>query len=80
MKGEGFWLVALLQTRLITSGRAPKIRIRTRQLSALIGQRLIVAVDEWPLTSQYPLGHYVDSLGPCLELKTEVRTFREISP
>lgn len=41
----------------------PKIMITTRRLEELVGQRLLVCIDQWPADSQYPLGHYVRVLG-----------------
>ena len=35
--------------------KIPKIRIETRQMDTLAGQRIIVAVDAWPRTSRYPV-------------------------
>lgn len=43
--------------------KVPKIRIRTRQASELIGQKILVALDDWRPTSRYPDGHFVRSLG-----------------
>ena len=43
--------------------RIPKIRIRTRQASELLGQRVLVTIDAWDTDSRYPLGHFVRSLG-----------------
>lgn len=34
--------------------RIPRIRIETRQSSALVGQRIMVAIDGWPKHSRYP--------------------------
>jgi exosome complex exonuclease DIS3/RRP44 len=48
--------------------RVPKIRVRTRQASDLIGQRILVTIDSWDRDSRYPTGHYVRSLG---ELETK---------
>jgi exosome complex exonuclease DIS3/RRP44 len=48
--------------------RIPKIRIRTRQASELLGKRIVVAIDSWDRTSRYPVGHFVRSLG---ELETK---------
>lgn len=48
--------------------RIPKIRIRTRQASELMGKRIVVAIDSWDRTSRYPVGHFVRSLG---ELETK---------
>ena len=41
----------------------PKILITTRRLVELVGQRLLVCIDQWPADSRYPLGHYVRVLG-----------------
>ena len=43
--------------------KVPCIRIFTRRLGALLGQRVLVAVDHWPAESLFPIGHYVRSLG-----------------
>ena len=43
--------------------RVPKIRIRTRQASELLGQRILVTIDAWDSDSRYPVGHFVRSLG-----------------
>jgi exosome complex exonuclease DIS3/RRP44 len=51
--------------------RFPKVRLRTRQAAALAGMRLVVAIEEWPADSAYPLGHYVRTLGPCGDRDTE---------
>jgi exosome complex exonuclease DIS3/RRP44 len=51
--------------------RLPRVRIRTRQAAALHGQRIVVAVDRWPRSSRYPLGHYVRTLGPLGDAATE---------
>ena len=51
--------------------RIPKIRLRTRQLSSLAGQRLVVSLDNWRVGSLYPEGHFVRSLGPAGNLSTE---------
>ena len=43
--------------------RIPKIRIRTRQATTLLGKRIVVSIDTWDRTSRYPVGHFVRSLG-----------------
>ena len=47
----------------------PRIRVRSRQLHSLIGQRLVLQIDSWDRTSNYPNGHIVRVLGPCNDLK-----------
>lgn len=39
--------------------RVPKIRIKTSQYSKLMNKRIVVAINDWPVTSNYPIGHYV---------------------
>ncbi|XP_038256782.1 exosome complex exonuclease RRP44 isoform X3 [Dermochelys coriacea] len=51
--------------------RIPRIRIETRQASALEGQRIIVAIDGWPRNSRYPNGHFVKNLGTAGDKETE---------
>ncbi|KAI5854733.1 hypothetical protein BZA05DRAFT_472542 [Tricharina praecox] len=63
-KGRGQQTVFLLPM----DKRIPKIRIRTRQASELLGKRIVVAIDSWDRTSRYPVGHFVRSLG---ELETK---------
>lgn len=48
--------------------RIPKIRIRTRQASALLGQRILVTIDAWDRDTRYPVGHFVRALG---EMETQ---------
>ena len=49
--------------------RLPRVRVRSRQLHSLIGQRLVLQIDSWDRTSNYPSGHIVRVLGPCNDLK-----------
>jgi exosome complex exonuclease DIS3/RRP44 len=49
----------------------PYIRISTRQAAQLMDKRLVVVVDEWPVDSAYPLGHYVRTLGSIGDVDTE---------
>ncbi|KAJ3351591.1 exosome catalytic subunit dis3 [Allomyces javanicus] len=51
--------------------RVPKIKIKTRQAPALVGQRIIVSIDAWDRGSRYPSGHFVKVLGPALDKETE---------
>ncbi|CEH19582.1 exosomal 3-5 exoribonuclease subunit rrp44 dis3 [Ceraceosorus bombacis] len=48
---------------LPVSSRIPRIRIRTRQVSSLIDQKVLVALDDWRISSRYPDGHFVRALG-----------------
>jgi exosome complex exonuclease DIS3/RRP44 len=48
--------------------RIPKIRVRTRQASELVGKRVLVTIDAWERDTRYPVGHFVRSLG---ELETK---------
>jgi exosome complex exonuclease DIS3/RRP44 len=41
----------------------PRIRLRTRQAPSLIGQKILVNIDRWDVTSRYPEGHFVRALG-----------------
>lgn len=43
--------------------RIPKVRIRTRQASSLLGKRIVVSIDTWDRASRYPVGHFIRSLG-----------------
>lgn len=48
--------------------KIPKIRLRTRQTSELLGKRLLVTMDAWERDSRHPVGHFVRALG---ELETK---------
>ncbi|KAF9906263.1 DIS3 mitotic control [Linnemannia zychae] len=50
----------------------PKIRIRHHDAKVLANQRIVVRIDSWPVSSQYPNGHYVRSIGPAHDLDTEI--------
>lgn len=41
----------------------PKIRIRYHDVKLIQNQRIVVRIDSWPVSSQYPNGHYVRTLG-----------------
>ncbi|KAI8970424.1 exosome complex exonuclease RRP44-like protein [Mycotypha africana] len=51
--------------------RIPPIKIRTAQAHALLGKRIIVSIDSWPVTSAFPLGHFVKTLGSSGDRETE---------
>ena len=54
------------------SPKIPKIRIQTKVWHTFIGKRLLVDIDHWERTSNYPHGHCVEILGPVGDLETEV--------
>ena len=63
--------------------KIPRVRIETRQSSLLVGQRIIVAIDSWPRTSRYPLGHFVRALGKdigCCFFKTCIVNASVVDP
>ena len=54
--------------------KIPKIRILTTQYKSLQGHRIKVRIDAWPVSSQYPQGHFVSVLGRTGDLETEIDT------
>jgi len=48
---------------LPADAKLPRIEIETRQVNKLIGNRILVAIDGWPRTSEFPIGHFIKSLG-----------------
>ena len=52
--------------------RIPRIRIQTKSWQKFQNQRLLVEIDNWDVTSNYPSGHCVEILGPYGELETEI--------
>uniref|UniRef100_A0A7S2RTJ9 DIS3-like exonuclease 1 n=1 Tax=Mucochytrium quahogii TaxID=96639 RepID=A0A7S2RTJ9_9STRA len=51
--------------------RIPKIRISSRIAKSFVGQRFVVCIDDWDVSSRYPSGHYVHTLGPIGDIATE---------
>ncbi|KAI9278113.1 exosome complex exonuclease RRP44-like protein [Sporodiniella umbellata] len=51
--------------------RIPPIKIRTSQAQNLVGNRIVVSIDSWPVTSAFPLGHFVKTLGASGDRETE---------
>ncbi|KAG1846734.1 hypothetical protein F4604DRAFT_1688263 [Suillus subluteus] len=41
----------------------PRIWLRTRQAPSLVRNKIAVAIDRWGITSRYPEGHFVSTLG-----------------
>eukprot|EP00178_Gracilaria_changii_P013052 TRINITY_DN3673_c0_g3_i1.p2 TRINITY_DN3673_c0_g3~~TRINITY_DN3673_c0_g3_i1.p2 ORF type:complete len:953 (+),score=149.75 TRINITY_DN3673_c0_g3_i1:8738-11596(+) len=52
----------------------PKIRVRSRRISQLLGKRVLIIIDKWDRTSIHPSGHIVREIGPSedKEAETEV--------
>jgi len=53
--------------------RVPPILLRTTQRERLVGMRILVSMDSWPADSEYPLGHYVQTLGLAGTKDTETQ-------
>ena len=49
----------------------PKVRIRTKQAGELTTKRIMVAIDAWPATSKFPVGHYVRTIGEIGDIECE---------
>ncbi|CEP21260.1 dis3 [Cyberlindnera jadinii] len=49
----------------------PRVRIRTRRANELLGQKIVVAIDSWPTTSNHPEGHFVKCLGESESVEAE---------
>ncbi|KAJ8597115.1 RNB-domain-containing protein [Rhizopogon salebrosus TDB-379] len=62
-----------LQTVFATpvSRLLPRIRLRTRQAPSLIGNKILVTIDRWDITSRYPEGHFVRALGKAESKEAE---------
>jgi exosome complex exonuclease DIS3/RRP44 len=54
--------------------RVPPVLVRTTQRDRLIGKRILIAIDSWPADSEYPLGHYIRTIGETgvKDVETEV--------
>ncbi|KAG5474265.1 hypothetical protein LSCM1_03044 [Leishmania martiniquensis] len=53
------------------NSRIPRIRISTRHVQDLMDKRLSVVIDDWPMYSSFPVGHYVEVLGKIGDRDTE---------
>ena len=53
--------------------RVPPILLRTTQRERLVGMRILVSMDSWPADSEFPLGHYVQTLGAAGTKDTETQ-------
>lgn len=51
--------------------KVPFIRIQTQRAPDLMDKRIVVVIDEWPVDSQNPIGHYVQSLGKIGDREAE---------
>ncbi|KAI7855492.1 exosome complex exonuclease RRP44-like protein [Circinella umbellata] len=51
--------------------RIPGVKIKTTQAHSLLGARIVVAVDSWPVNSVLPMGHFVKTLGSSGDRETE---------
>ncbi|KAG2063668.1 RNB-domain-containing protein [Suillus decipiens] len=62
-----------LQTVFATpvSRLLPRIRLRTRQAPSLVGNKILVTIDRWDITSRYPEGHFVRTLGKAESKEAE---------
>jgi exosome complex exonuclease DIS3/RRP44 len=49
----------------------PKVRVESRQITDLVDQRVVVAIDSWPITSKHPYGHLVRKLGSIGDVSAE---------
>jgi hypothetical protein len=52
--------------------RIPKIRVHTKSWRRFVQQRLLVEIDGWNASSNYPAGRCIELLGPIADLETEV--------
>ena len=52
-----------------TDRRMPKLRVRSSQVSRLLGQRFVVRCTGWEQSSMYPSAHVLRILGPLNNLR-----------
>ena len=53
--------------------RIPRIRIRSRRISDLLGKRLLVVIDKWDRRSAHPDGHVVREIGVSGDKEAETQ-------
>ncbi|ORX48176.1 hypothetical protein BCR36DRAFT_584489, partial [Piromyces finnis] len=52
--------------------KIPKIRIKYSNAERIKDVRISVRIDNWPIDSKYPNGHYVSIVGPINDVNTEI--------
>ncbi|KAL6597698.1 RNB-domain-containing protein [Neocallimastix californiae] len=52
--------------------KIPKIRIKYSNAERIKDVRISVRIDNWPIDSKYPNGHYVSIVGPLNDVNTEI--------
>lgn len=51
--------------------RLPKVIMMTKKYEQIIDKRIIIAMDQWPVNSKYPRGHFVRTIGVQEEVNVE---------
>ncbi|KAH3675421.1 hypothetical protein WICMUC_002710 [Wickerhamomyces mucosus] len=49
----------------------PRVRIKTRRATELLGSKIVVAIDSWGTSSKFPEGHFVRNLGTSESVEAE---------
>jgi len=49
----------------------PRIRIKTRRAKELLNKKIVIAIDSWNITSKFPEGHFIKSLGESESIEAE---------
>jgi len=52
--------------------KIPKIRIKYSNAERIKDVRISVRIDNWPIDSKYPNGHFVSVIGPINDVNTEI--------
>ena len=58
--------------------RYPPIRIKATDPAKLASQRILCVIDNWDVTSKYPSGHYIKTLGNVGEKASETEAILEL--
>ncbi|CAL8094361.1 unnamed protein product [Orchesella dallaii] len=53
--------------------KLPRVRIETRNVDRFDGKKIVVQIDQWPITSRFPIGHYIKILGDAGTIETETQ-------
>jgi len=51
--------------------KIPRVKIETRNVNKYEGQKILVQIDHWPVSSRYPVGHTIRVLGAAGTVETE---------
>lgn len=53
--------------------KLPRVWISSKKINTLVSMRLLVSIDDWPVDSLYPIGHYTEVIGKIGDKAVETK-------